>query len=201
MNKLAATAVVIAAIAAAAAGASSSLLQDQEDALTAIDTVPSKALYESLQLDQPLDQTTLQAVASDGSASPALRLRAIHALSTYCVIPPMPNPQLCPENDPAHQTLSAVIAANGSAQSGADLLILRAAIEAIGPMRVSTDVNTLTGLLNHPSRDIRATTAFALGALCNTAAITPLHQRLTNESTEQVKLAISAALRMLSVCP
>jgi HEAT repeat protein len=190
-------------LAALVAGASSmDLMQHQEEALTPIDTVPSKAQLESLPPGYTVTQTDLEQLAASGSASPALRLRAIHALSTYCVIPPPPAAQTCPDSDTAHQTIASLIIANGSAHSGADLLILRGAIEAIGPMRGSNDAAMLLdlGLLEHPSRDVRATTALALGALCNTTAINALHQRYTNESTDQVKLAISAALRTLSVC-
>lgn len=194
MKTLAVIAVVLAAL-AAAAGTMDSLSQDQQEALTAIDNVPTKTLYDSLQLTAPLDQTKLQEVASDGSASPAFRLRAIHALSTYCISP-------CGSDDPAHLTLASLLVANGSAQAGADLLILRGAVEAIGPMRVATDASVLTAMLNHPSRDVRATAALALGALCNSnsTTIAALHERYSNESTDQVKLAISAALRMLP-CP
>jgi hypothetical protein len=191
-----AVAIVILAALVAAAGTPVSLMPDQQQALTAIDTVPTKTLYESLP-DMPLDQATLQSVAADGSASPAFRLRAIHALSTYCAVA---EGSACPDGDPAHQTLAGLVDAYGSAQSGADLLILRGAIEALGPMKDPNDEAVLAGLLNHPSRDIRSTAALALGALCNTAAQTPLHQRLTNESTDQVKLAISAALRILASC-
>lgn len=195
MRKLAVIAVVLAAL-AASAGNMDLLSQDQQEALTTIDNVPSKSLYDSLQLTSPLDQTKLEQVASDGSASPAFRLRAIHALSTYCVASP------CGSDDPAHVTLANLLVANGSAASGADLLILRGAVEAIGPMRVATDAGVLVTMLNHPSRDIRSTAALALGALCNSnsTTIAALHERYSNESTDQVKLAISAALRMLP-CP
>ena len=191
MKRLAIATVLLVALITGAA--TIPLDQQQQEALTTIDTVPSKALYESL--PTPLTQADIEGVAADGSANPAFRLRAIHALSTYCATPPP-----CADNDPAHMTLAALISANGSAHSGADLLILRGAIEAIGPMRGSNDLPVLVPLLDHPSRDIRATAATALGALCNTGANTPLHQRYTNESTDQVKLAISAALRMLSTC-
>ena len=193
MNKLALAVVLLVAL---GAGASTIFLdQQQQEALTTIDSVPSKTLYDSL--PNPLTQNDLEGVASDGSASPAFRLRAIHALSSYCAVTP---PAACPDNDPAHLTLVGLITANGSAQTGADLLILRGAVEAIGPMRVQTDLDALTAMLNHPSRDIRATAALALGALCNSNATSALHQRYGNESTDQVKLAISAALRMLP-CP
>ena len=200
MRKFAIVVVLLAALAAVAGTTSSALMPDQQEALTAIDSVPTKSLYDSLQLSEPLDESKLVAVATDGSASAGFRLRAIHALSTYCAVQ---SGSACPDKDPAHLTLTGLIAANGSAQSGADLLILRGAVEALGPMGDTNDAGMLTTLLNHPSRDIRATAALALGALCNTSSETAqaLHQRLTNESTDQVKLAISAALRMLSACP
>ncbi len=192
MKKLALAAVLLVAL---GAGAGTIFLdQQQQEALTTIDTVPSKTLYDSL--PNPLTQTELEGVAGDGSASPAFRLRAIHALSTYCAASP------CGSDDPAHVTLANLLVANGSAASGADLLILRGAVEAIGPMRVATDAGVLVTMLNHPSRDIRSTAALALGALCNSnsTTIAALHERYSNESTDQVKLAISAALRMLP-CP
>lgn len=197
MNKAGLVVVILAALVAAAG--SMDLNQQQQEALTPIDTVPSKSQLESLPPGYTVSQSDLQQLAGSGSASPALRLRAIHALSTYCSVPA---PATCPDSDPAHQTLAALIVANGSAHSGADLLILRSAIEAIGPMRGSNDAGVLIPLLDHPSRDIRATTALALGALCNSSSSTvaALHQRYSNESTDQVKLAISAALRMLP-CP
>ena len=197
MRKLAVAVVILAAI-VAAAGTPVSLMPEQQQALTAIDTVPTKTLYESLP-DMPLDQGTLQGVATDGSASPAFRLRAIHALSTYCAVAAG---SACPTSDPAHQTLVGLVGAYGSAQSGSDLLILRGAVEALGPMKDPDDEPMLAALLNHPNRDIRSTAALALGALCNTSTdtTTALHQRLTNESTDQVKLAISAALRILASC-
>jgi len=190
---------IVILVALGASAGSMDLNQQQQETLTSIDTAWSKTQLESLPPPYTVSQTDLEQLAGSGSASPALRLRAIHALSTYCSVP---SPGTCPDFDPAHQTLAALIAANGSAHSGADLLILRGAIEAIGPMRGSNDAAVLIPLLDHPSRDIRATTALALGAVCDSSSTTiaALHQRYSNESTDQVKLAISAALRMLP-CP
>ena len=56
------------------------------------------------------------------------------------------------------------------------------------------------GFLENSSRDIRVTTAQALRNLCNTEAIAPLAARLGHEPIEQVRLAISAALRDLNTC-
>ena len=83
---------------------------------------------------------------------------------------------------------------------GSPVLLLRAAIETLGPMGVASDVGVLVPLLDHISRDIRAATARALRDLCNTQAITPLRVRYAKEQTDQVKLAISEALRILDQC-
>jgi HEAT repeat protein len=77
--------------------------------------------------------------------------------------------------------------------SGSDLLVLRAAIEALGTLQVATDLTVLAPLLNHPSRDIRTTTADALRDLCNSQAIAPLRVRYSEETVAQVQLAISQA--------
>ena len=100
----------------------------------------------------------------------------------------------------AHTSVATVITATATAHDGSQVLLLRAAIETLGTMRVSSDASTLQPLLDHPSRDIRAATARALRDLCNNQAITPLRARYSVEMTDQVKLAISEALRILGQC-
>jgi len=75
--------------------------------------------------------------------------------------------------------------------------VLRAAIEALGPQRVGNDLALLVGQLASPSRDIRAAVAHSLRDLCNTQAIGPLRQQQQAESSDQVKQAITEALRVL----
>jgi len=75
--------------------------------------------------------------------------------------------------------------------------VLRATIEALGVLRVPDDVTLLVPQLNHPSRDIRAATARALRDLGNTQAIVPLRARYDQDQVDQVKVAISDALRVL----
>jgi hypothetical protein len=161
-------------------------------ALTTIDTVPTKTQLDSV---FPSGEALLglSAIARDGAADQGMRLRAIHALAKYCTIP-------CSTSEVAHETLMQLIVDNRQQQSGYGLLLLRASIETIGSLRVASDVSVLVPLLDHPSRDIRAATARALRDLCNLQAITPLRVRYTSESTEQVKLAISEALRILGQC-
>jgi HEAT repeat protein len=83
------------------------------------------------------------------------------------------------------------------ARAGSDVLVLRAALESLGVLRVSTDVGVIAEHLQHPSRDIRATTARALRDLGNTFAIPALRARYADETSDQVRLAISDALRVL----
>jgi HEAT repeat protein len=185
-------AALLVAYAAALATGATALPQPVQNTLTAIDSVPTKT-----QLDNvfPIGEAlvNLSTIAQDTSADIGIRLRAIHALAKYCPVP-------CSNTELAHQSLSGLIAGERNETSGSSVLLLRAAIETIGALHVADDVNVLVPLLDHGSRDVRAATARALRDLCNTQAITPLRVRYTSESTEQVKLAISEALRVLGQC-
>lgn len=180
------------------------LTQDQLDTLTAIDTVPSRPQLDFALTDPsatPLQK--LRELTSSDDTDPGVRLRAVHALAKYCGDSSTSTP--CTAADPAHQSVAALIVETTPAMTGTNVLLLRAAVETIGPMRVSSDISFLVPLLNHGSRDIRASTARALQDLCNTQAITPLRTRYALESdmatgSEQVKLAISEALRILAQC-
>jgi HEAT repeat protein len=152
--------------------------------LTPIDTVPTKA-----QLDEVFGQQALAGLLpialGAAGADVGVQLRAVHALIHY------PGAQ-------AHDTLVALVAGHQAATAGSDLLLLRAAIEALGVLQVATDLGTLTPFLEvEASRDLRATAALALRDLGNSAAIEPLRARYRRERTAQVRLAISEALRVL----
>jgi hypothetical protein len=178
---------------AALAHADSQLPVPVQNALTSIDTVPT---VDQLNLAFGTDPLTgLTQIAQDVAQKPGIRLRAIHALVHYCSTKPP-----CGDLDPARQALLAIITANQNAQAGANLLMLRAAIESLGPMQNLSDTPTLEGFLDHSSRDVRATAALALGDLCDTSASSALHIRLQHESVDQVRLAISTALRVLNTC-
>jgi hypothetical protein len=195
--------IVVLVAAAAAALATAPLGENAENALTTIDQVPTKEQIDNAfarDSQDPLTQlnriatTPTDPMDPDWADTVSIRLRAIHALAKYCTSTP------CAANDVAHQSVAQVITMTGSASSGADVLILRAAVETLGLMKVASDVTTLQVLLAHPSRDIRAATARALRDLCNQQASFPLAARLSVEMTPQVKLAISEALRILDQC-
>ncbi len=176
---------------AALAHADTPLQPTQIEALSAIDSVPTKGQLDFLFNNDALAGLTTAAQASD---KPGVQLRAIHALVQYCAPP-------CSDLDPAHAPLVQILTDNATATAGSQLLVLRAAIESLGPMQQPLDADRLTPFLNHPSRDVRATTALALGDLCNTTAVSALRTRLQNEPVAQVQLAISSALRALNQCP
>ncbi len=178
------------------------LSTDAQNALTSIDSVPTKDqinrsynMTEAEVLQSLAEIATDQRPPQDPPADPGMRLRAIHALAKYCPFP-------CTSTHLAHQSVDAVIAMTRppAPTTGTNVLLLRAGIETMGLMKVATDEPTLRGLLDHPSRDIRAATARALRDLCNTQAITPLVTRYSQEGTYQVKIAISEALRILEQC-
>lgn len=189
------TAIALACGAAASlayASGTASLAQPVKDALTSIDSVPTK-----VQLDFVFPSgealSSLATIAQDTTVDVGIRVRAIHGLGKYC-------PEPCSSTEVAHQSLTTLINETRNDTTGEPVVLLRAAIETIGTLKVSGDVNVLNQLLDHPSRDIRAATARALRDLCNGQAVIPLRIRYTSEPTDQVKLAISEALRVLGQC-
>jgi hypothetical protein len=188
----------LAALVAIASGAPIS--PQAQETLTPIDTVPTRQQLDDAFSTPQLALQNLAALATvtdpNDPDNIGLRLRAIHALAKYCTSTP------CAASDVAHTSLETVIADNRDQTNGPRLLLLRAAIETIGSMRVGTDLANLQSLLNHPSRDVRASTAGALQQQCSNSsqASVSLRIRYSQEGTEQVKLAISEALRILEQC-
>lgn len=176
-----------------ASGDALQLSQPVINALTPIDSVPSTS-----QLNTVFNGSEVEALSNlvtialaDGNVDIGVQIRAIRALTHYCKAP-------CGTHE-AHTTLASVATTPRyrNARRGSDLLVLRAAIEALGVLRIPGDISLLIPLLDHPSRDIRATTAHALRDLGNTQAIPALRARYQQEQSQQVKIAVSDALRVL----
>jgi hypothetical protein len=191
--KLAGVAILLGVLVAVATG--DSLTTQQKYVLTPIDSVPSSQDLAEVNLVVP-DDLVLITANTGGGYDTAVRLRAIHGLAVYCTTPG----NSCPDLGTVHTALTTLISANASAHAGSELLLLRAAIEADGPLKQVGDLQLFRDLhlLDHPSRDIRAATAKALAQLRNCQATSDLRVRYQNESTDQVKLAISETLRILS---
>lgn len=160
-------------------------------ALTPIDSTPSTQQLNSVHNNNPTEAlNSLESIALDpGDDGPGVQIRAIRALVHYCDAP-------CGTHE-AHDTVLAVEVAHRNAVAGSDLLVLRATIETIGLLHVPEDKDVLIPHLQDSSRDIRVATAFALRDLGNVDAIDALRARYQVENNEQVKSAISDALRVL----
>lgn len=168
------------------------------DALTQIDSAPSKSALNDMFPTPQAALDNLRAIAVDHTIDLGVELRAIRALPAYCPALPL----LC-GGTPVHDTLVSLIDEYArSPRAPQDVLRMRAAVEALGATGsgLATDVDKLLPLLDDPSRDVRATVVRALRNICNGQAITPLSVRYQSEPTDQVKLAIYAALRDLRQC-
>jgi hypothetical protein len=164
------------------------------DALTQIDAAASPAALNEMFPTPQAALDNLRAIAIDHT-NLGVELRAIRALPAYC-------PSPC-GGSPVHDTLVSLINEYQRSPRGPqDILRMRAAVEALGATRsgLAADVDTLRPLLDDASRDVRATAVRALSNICNGQAITPLSMRYQSEPTDQVKLAIYAALRDLRSC-
>ena len=195
MKRVALITVLVGLGALSAHGDSIQLTPNVMNAMTPIDSVPTKD--ELVRIFPQNTATQLAAIAQDTNVDFGVRLRAIRALPQFC----LPS---C-GGTPPHASLHALLASVPPAeQVGTSILLLRATIEAIGIAKHTNDWSTLIPFLGSPSRDIRATTAFALRDLCNQQAVTPLRLRYDAEmkpgGIPQVRLAISAALRDLETC-
>jgi HEAT repeat protein len=187
--------VVLAALCAlpAARGDSVQLTTTVLHAMTPIGSTPSKKDIESIFPTNAVDELT--EIAHSNSVDFGVRLRAIRALPEFC----LPN---CAGSIPYQSLTSLLATIVSNPQEGTSILLVRATIEAIGIAKsgLSEDVGLLAGYLTSTSRDVRATTAYALRDLCQPSAIPNLRAQYNVEAVMQVRLAISTALRDLATC-
>ncbi|MEO7730051.1 MAG: HEAT repeat domain-containing protein [Kofleriaceae bacterium] len=188
-----------------AQGANPTLPDAVVGVLGPVDSVPSRAALDevfapSLAIDR------LVVIASDDSHDLGIQLRAIRALPTYC--PPAAG--TCGPGTQSHDTLVMLIQrASAAPATPAGILRLRAAAEALGATRsgLPEDVDVLLLLLGdpdkkldgHPSLDVRAAAARAIGQLCNRDASNALFPHLLDPAP-QVVAQVTIALQNLELC-
>lgn len=193
---------------------------DQVDALTVVDTPPSRAVVDLAFSSGPgptpgLD--ALLALAVGPTQDLGLQIRALRALPQYCL------PTGC-AGTAVHDKLAEIVGdfrdqLAGGPLSPQDNLRLRAAMEALGATRsgLQSDVDLLTApellqtapeLLQHPSRDIQVTAVRALRNLCSPdlcsqdACLQDANavRALRTGTDTQVDAAINLALADLARC-
>jgi hypothetical protein len=208
--------VAVALCALPAQGAGPTLPGVVVSVLTPIDTVPSRAALDHA-FAPGLALVGLIGLASDETVDLGIQLRAIRALPSYCP----PTAGTCGPETPSHDTLVRLIEryrdASDPVQAPRNILRLRAAAEALGATRsgLPEDVDVLLTLLGqseptdpdgdtpivpgHPSLDVRAAAARAIGQLCNHDARLLLFPHLSDPSP-QVVTQVSDALARLELC-
>jgi len=186
---------VLASFVAVGARADNTQMLTIQTVLSTIDTQATTSQLNNVFSD-PAAGLSAIALNPGNAYTIGVQVSAIHALTNYC-------PSPCADTATADQTLTTVITANSSAQTGSALLLLRAALESLGSLQVqsNSDLDLIDSFLQHPSRDIRASAARALRNLNNPCAIPPLRVRYQQEPTQQVQFAISDALAYLSSLP
>jgi HEAT repeat protein len=193
MKRLPLVLAMVAGLVVSAAGDPVMLTTSATQVLTQLDTLPSSAQLERvLGTPQAVLDKLIEFTHADFADDPGVQIRAVRAIAQYCDVP-------CTDGSEAHVALATLLTTPRyrDARAGSDLLVLRAGIEALGVLRVATDIDLLIPQLAHPNRDIRAAAARALRDLGNTAAIDALRGRYSEEQVPQVELAIADALRVL----
>jgi HEAT repeat protein len=129
----------------------------------------------------------LIAIAEDTSvdSTPGRRIRAFAALRHF---------SQDPKSETVRLALKAAVDQRRNQEVGVELLYLRAAMLSLAEVGMESSVPDLLPFLDHPSRDIRAACAQALGITGADAAIVPLRDRALIEDQAQVQLAIDDAL-------
>jgi hypothetical protein len=208
-GRLLALALVLCAL--PASGDDEAMSRTASDTLAMTDAFPSRpqvdfAFGERSAIDQ------LLAAINDPAQDLLLQIRAIRMLPQYCDKDPC-------DTGVIHDTLAKLVGdyatrTSNGALAPADLLRLRAALEALGATHslLASDVALLTAmpapLLAHPSRDVRVTAVRALRDLCDKRCsldlckteFSTLRTLHGSESSPQVVRAIEVALNDLATC-
>jgi HEAT repeat protein len=169
----------------AGAGGKGGSLDALAEMLSGIDFVPDR-----LALDQAMGgDAAAQLIAIAGGTSslvdPGVRIRAYRALALY------------PSSE-ARTALAAAVTEFGSEERGVATIYLRAAMDSLAQIAGAGAVTTIAPMLDHVSRDVRASAARALGVTESVTAVAPLNDRRLVEQVPQVRLAIDDALRELT---
>lgn len=185
----------------------------QVDALTAIETPPTRAVVDLAFASNPgptPGQDALLALVNDPMQDLGLQIRAIRALPQYCP------PAGCAGT--VHDTLAMIVDNYRNqlatpALAPQDVLRLRVAMEALGATQsgLQADVDRLTApeLLHYPSRDVQVTAVNALRNLCSpdlcspgacVQASTAVRALRTSADDTQVDAAVNSALPDLAQC-
>ncbi|HET9625913.1 MAG TPA: HEAT repeat domain-containing protein [Kofleriaceae bacterium] len=169
--------------------------------LSAIDTLPSlNVLSDQSALRNAAP--SLSSIASDSGNDVGVRIRAARAMVGYCNANTDPDDNCASLTSQIHVALLEIITSYQSNPSPTprDLVLMRAAVESLGAARavLPDDVATLLRLLDHPSRDVRATAVRALATSCAQDAIDRVRALQRTEPTAQVRGELNLAAQAIT---
>lgn len=119
-------------------------------------------------------------------SDPGVRIGAYRGLLLYAA------------SSEAETVLREAVQSPDRVNTGVTTLYLRAAMESYAHLAGEDSVPSIAPMLDHPSLDVRAAAARALGETGAESAKEPLNQRKSKERSYQVNLAINEALRKLN---
>ncbi len=153
--------------------------------LSGISFAPSKSNIDLVMGNAALEDLIVIAQDETDGSDIGLRIRAFRALGVF---------EDSNNKGLAVSALTESVALYKNRKSGEGVLFLRASILSLAQLSKENSVDTIIGLLSHPSRDIRAASAQALGITGSVNAVQPLRNQALVEEQTQVKLAIADAL-------
>lgn len=153
--------------------------------LSSTTNAPSKSRIELVMGSTAAPELIELAEDTSIDSEPGRRIRAFAALRHFAADP---------EAETVRLALQSAVNQRSAETTGTELLYLRAAMLSLAEVGMELSVPDLLPLLDHPSRDIRAACAQALGITRSDLAIVPLRDRALIEEVTQVVLAIDDAL-------
>ncbi len=174
------------AIADVASGTEAPANADLIEILSGVDHVPTG--------DQLLEIATVQEIidiARDpaGDTDQGLRIRAYRALADF-------------PSETTKTLLIGEVGLHADAMDGVETLYCRAAMHSLAKISNVDDIDSVFAVaanLTHANRDVRAAAAQGLAVIGSEAALPALREQLEVEKVTQVQLAISEAIRQLTI--
>jgi HEAT repeat protein len=151
--------------------------------LSGIEFVPDRSALDGVMGDAaPLELIGIARGRDADLNQAGHRIRAYRALALY------------PSED-IESVLRTAVAEHGAVATGVDTVYVRAAMDSLALVAPDTAISSLAPMLAHPSQDVRAGAARALGATGSSSVVGVLRERLAEEPVLHVRLAIADALR------
>ncbi len=160
---------------------------DVVELLSGINFFPNRSNIDDVLGSAAVEDLILIAEDDSEDSDVGLRIRAYRALGVY------------EDSENKNLAISSLQLSlqNYSDGEAEELLFLRASLLSLAQLAKADAVVDLLPFLDHPSRDIRASSAQALGITESSAAIEALSELLNSDESQQVRVATEDALAVI----